>query len=184
MNRFSPEWIDRLRKGEEEAFAFFYRLYASPLWAHLLKMLGNEETAQEILQETFVLVVRKLDFYEPRQGTENGFRSWVYRIATNRAIDEIRKRKKQAQLNQNEEAAQNNDPFILVEHSSTAKMVERLVGQLPAKQRTFLHLKVVEEMNYKEIADICGCNVNAVKQGIFRARTNLKELLEKEGALI
>ena len=53
--------------------------------------------------------------------------------------------------------------------------------KLPAKQRTFLNLKVNEDLSHLEIATICGCNMNTVKQGLFRARKNLKDLLIKEG---
>lgn len=53
--------------------------------------------------------------------------------------------------------------------------------KLPSIQRTFLNLKVNEDLSHLEIATICGCSVNSVKQGLFRARKTLKDLLIKEG---
>lgn len=177
MEQFDQTWIERLQEGDQAAFRFFYDLYSPALWRHLLRMLGEEALAEEVFQETFILVLKKLDFYSPRNELTNSFRSWVFRLATNRAIDEIRALKRRKR----EREAKTLATEPRVEQRDLIGCLEGLISRLPSMQRTFLNLKVKEEMNYKEIADICGCSVGAVKQGVFRARVKLKELMEEEG---
>ena len=68
-----------------------------------------------------------------------------------------------------------------VETEDFKERLNILIMKLPIIQRTFLNLKINEDLSHMEIATVCGCNVNAVKQGLFRARRTLKNLLINEG---
>lgn len=169
--------IQGLKEAKDESFLFFYELFERPLYNHLQKMLGNIPLCEEIFQETMISMINKIDLYTERADLENSFKSWVFRIATNLAIDEIRKSKKisfQSEIVTSTESE-------TVEEQDTKIRIHELIDTLPIIQKTFLNLKIQEQMSLKEIAVICKCEVNAVKQGLFRARRTLKNKLIDEG---
>jgi RNA polymerase sigma-70 factor (ECF subfamily) len=172
------ELVERLKEGEEEAFALIYSRLESPLINHLYKMLGSTEKAEEIFQETMLTLIKKINHYNYRPDLKNSFKAWVFRIGTNLAIDEIRKKKEilfevTPELEVSAECA--------IETSDTKNRINELIMLLPVIQRTFLNLKINEDLSHNEIAAICSCNINTVKQGLFRARKSLKDLLISEG---
>lgn len=172
--------VSNLKSGDQEAFAILYKKFEKPLCSHLYKMLGKKEKVEEVFQDTMLKMIRKIDFYSPRNDLKNSFKAWLFRIATNLAIDEIRKQKKLKQLTIEDLPVTNST----AEEEDTKQRISSLIMKLPAKQRTFLNLKVNEDLSHLEIATICGCNMNTVKQGLFRARKNLKDLLIKEGIIL
>lgn len=172
---------DRLKAGDEEAFTLIYERYASALLHHLICMTGNKESAEEIFHEVFITLIKKINFYEDRSEMKNSFKAWLYRIATNKAIDEIRKTKNIKIEEIIDEVATELGPdesFDLLERSQN---IQKLVTKLPLVQRTFLNLKLNDDLTLYEIAQICSCSVNSVKQGLFQARRTLKNLLLAEG---
>lgn len=163
------KWIEGISKGEEWAFLEFYHHYKTPLYRHLRLMLKKEEEAQECLQETFLTVVKKIDFFK----NHISFKAWVYRIATNKAIDHIRKNKKHKAME------------YLDHHASTDQHFEnnelwQMLGVLENQQRVVAHLRIIEEMSLKEEADAIGSSVMAVKQTMYRARIKLKEVYSQQ----
>lgn len=89
--------VSHLKQGDEEAFASLYSMFEKSLCNHLYKMLGSQEKAQEVFQETMIKMIKKIEFYESRSDLKNSFKAWLFRIGTNLAIDEIRKSKKASQ---------------------------------------------------------------------------------------
>ena len=169
--------IQGLKEASDNSFLYFYDLFEKPLYNHLLKMLGTESLCEEILQETMLTMINKIHQYSDRVDLENSFKSWVFRIATNLAIDEIRKTKKVSFV----QAQEQGELSTIVEEQDTKSRIHELINTLPIIQRTFLNLKVQEQMSLLEIAVICKCEVNSVKQGLFRARKSLKNKLINEG---
>lgn len=172
------DYIEQLRNGSEEAFEQIYNLFEKPLYNHLYKMLGSEAKAQEVFQEVMITLIKKIEYYSDRSDLKNSFKAWLFRIATNLAIDEIRRNKKVSFIEEVPEIAVEEDA---VEFQDMKGRVNTLIMKLPTIQRTFLNLKVNEDLSHMEIAAVCGCQVNAVKQGLFRARKTLKDMLIKEG---
>jgi RNA polymerase sigma-70 factor (ECF subfamily) len=170
--------VERLKEGEEEAFASIYAILESPLINHLYKMLGSTEKAEEVFQETMLTIIKKINHYNHRSDLQNSFKSWVFRIGTNLAIDEIRK-KKEVLFEATPELETTDE--CIIEKIDTKNRINELIMLLPVIQRTFLNLKINEDLSHNEIAAICSCNINAVKQGLFRARKSLKDLLINEG---
>jgi RNA polymerase sigma-70 factor (ECF subfamily) len=177
MNQLN-ENIQKLKLGDEEAFAYLYAQFESPLVNHLYKMLGRVEKAEEVFQEVMMTMIKKINFYEHRAELQNSFKAWIFRIATNHAIDELRRSKRKRIEFKEEFTADIAEDVI--ENDLSEKLGD-LIMSLPVIQRTFLNLKVKEDLSHLEIATICGCNVNAVKQGLFRARKSLKDLILEEG---
>lgn len=179
MNEIN-ELIEDLKNGDKEAFSALYSIFESSLINHLYHMLGSHEKAEEIFQESMLKMIRKIDYYEHRPELKNSFKSWLFRLATNTAIDEIRKNKMNA-FEIKEDDAIYFDPH---EEINTSKRINELISGLPSVQKTFLNLKLNEDLSHLEIATICGCHINTVKQGLFRARKSLKDLLIKEGIVL
>lgn len=173
--------IERLRGGDEEAFALIYDQLSRPVLNHLVCMLGQQELAEEVLHETFMTLIAKINFYRHDPGLRDSFRSWVFRLATNRAIDEIRKLKKvrfedvQAQLG--EQASAEAD-YEAMERDSR---VQGMILRLPLLQRTVLNLRLNGDLDHQEIARVCSCSIDSVKQALFLARRGLKTMLLEEG---
>lgn len=169
--------IDRLKEGEEDAFRSIYEFFEVPLYHHLSLMLGSREKSEEAFQETMLKVIKKIDFYKPNKTLKNSFKAWVFRIGTNTAIDIIRKEKLSTKISPSSELSSKDE----VETKNLNERISHLISELPPIQRTVLNLKVNEDLSHFEISAICGCSVNTVKQGLFRARRSLKGILEKEG---
>ncbi len=173
--------VDRLKRGEEEAFSELYEIYSAPLLNHLLTMTGKIELAEELLHEVLMTMLTKINFYEEDKRLKNSFKAWLYRIATNRAIDEIRKTKnvkfEEATL-ELVDSKNIEEDFELIERD---EKIQDFLNRLPLMQRTFMNLKINSDLNHLEISRICSCQVNTVKQGLFQARRTLKNMLLAEG---
>ena len=171
------ELAQRLKIGDEQALNMLYERHGKALLRHLSNLMGNDQEAEDILHESFMIMIKKISFYEPRSELTASFKTWFFRLATNRAIDEIRKRKKGIK---EEEAIQppEDETYEKKEQEVTMKA---LVEKLPPLQRTVLGLRVHEDLSYLEIAAICGKDVNSIKQSLFQARKSLKAILMEEG---
>ena len=170
----------RLRHGDEEAFTLLYERYADLLLNHLLCMVGKQELAEELLHEVFINLINKINFFEDRADLRNSFKAWLYRIATNRAIDEMRKNKN-IRFEMEAESISAQDPEYSFTLASGQHHIQTLLARLPLVQRTFLNLKINDDLNLFEISQICSCSVNNVKQGLFQARRSMKNMLLAEG---
>lgn len=93
MNFSDDELAQQLRSGDEAAFAVLYERYAESLLRHLICLLNSQQEAEDMLHESMMLMIQKINYYSPKPELKNSFKSWLYRLSTNRAIDEIRKRK-------------------------------------------------------------------------------------------
>ena len=178
-------WIEGVKAGDEASFAALYHCYATDLLRHLAAMLGDRQEAEEVLHEVMMLMIQKIHHYAPRPEMKNPFKAWLYRMATHRAIDEIRRKKGQAALGWQDEAAETavaGDERLL--RLEEGQLVGELLARLPLMQRTVLGLRVHDELSYLEIASVVGRDVNAVKQSLFHAKKGLKDMwLAREGVL-
>ncbi|MBI2519051.1 MAG: RNA polymerase sigma factor [Bdellovibrio sp.] len=173
--------VERLRIGDEEAFSLIYERYSETLLHHIFCMVGKLEVAEELLHEVFMTMLAKVNFYQENALLKNSFKAWLFRISTNRAIDEIRKHKnvkfEEPQCEKNDESDMESN----FEKKWREHKVQEFLLKLPLGQRTFLNLKINNELSHFEIARICSCQVNTVKQGLFQARKSLKNMLVAEG---
>lgn len=175
------ELVGELRKGSEEAFNLLYQRYSSSLLRHIMCVLKSKDEAEEVLHECFILMLQKINFYQPRTELQQSFKAWLYRLATNRAIDELRKKKSPGDLRVSEVQTSAEIDYVVKEESS---LFAKLFESLPPVQRTLLGLRVHEDLSYQEISVIVGKDINAVKQGLFQAKKTLKDLLAKNGELL
>ncbi|HEY8563833.1 MAG TPA: sigma-70 family RNA polymerase sigma factor [Pyrinomonadaceae bacterium] len=180
--------IDATKRGDEAAFAEIVSRYRNPLTNYLYRMLGDYEEAVDLAQETFVRVYFALERYH----TDYAFSTYIYRIATNLAISEIRKKKRRKLLSltgffQTEESdgQEFNPPDEktlpdegLIENERR-RTIEKAIATLPDKYRAPIVLREIQELSYEEIAQILGLGLGTTKSRISRARALLRDKLKQ-----
>ena len=178
--------IEATKRGDEDAFAEIVNRYRNPLTNYIFRMLNDYEEAVDLTQETFVRVYFAIERYH----TEYAFSTYIYRIATNLAISEIRKKRRRKLLSltsffQSEEGeAQEFHPpdtkslpdEDLVE-DERSRTIRKAIAALPDKYRAPIVLREIQELSYEEIAQILGLGLGTTKSRISRARALLRDKL-------
>jgi RNA polymerase sigma-70 factor (ECF subfamily) len=161
--------------GDGEAFDALFRRWSAPLLRFLNRMVWDLAVAEELVQEVFLRVYRSRDRYSP----DARFSTWLYRIATNLALNELRRPRHRAihQSADAEGAAPIRDVAAasdeVVHARQLSDIVEAEMKRLPDKQRAALWLAAVEGLSYAEVADTLDVSEKAVKALVHRARTAL-----------
>ena len=179
--------IEATKGGDEAAFAEIIDRYRNPITNYLYRFLNDYEEAVDLAQETFVRVYFAIDRYH----TQFAFSTYIYRIATNLAISEIRRRKRRRLLsltglfqNEADEAVEFQPPdqkpladTVMVDEERD-QTIARAIAALPEKYRIPIILRDIEGRSYDEVADIMGLGLGTTKSRISRARALLKEKLQ------
>lgn len=179
--------IEATKNGDEDAFAEIVNRYRNPLINYLYRFLYDYEEAVDLAQETFVRVYFALERYH----TEYAFSTYIYRIASNLAISEIRKRKRRKTLSltglfqyddeeTREYQPQDEKPLPNEEimENEQRKIIEKAISALPDRYRAPIILRDVEGKTYEEVANILQLGLGTTKSRISRARKLLREKLE------
>lgn len=165
------------REGEAAAFDALFRRWSGPLLRYLERMVRDLATAEDLVQEVFLRVHRARDRYT----AEARFSTWLYRIATNLALNELRRpRRRAVHRSMEDEAAvplASADPATenVVDARRMAEAAWSELGKLPEKQRAALCLSAVEGLSYAEVAEALEVTEKAVKSLVHRARSALAE---------
>jgi len=182
--QFSPEFVDRLVAGDMQAFSDLVDQTSGSIYGLGLRMLGNAQDAEDVLQETFLKAHKALPNFEKR----SSINTWLYRIATNEALMLLRKRK--AEIRFDLESKEEEEPegeieivdwCCLPEMEFLSEETRVLLNQAalkltPALRMVFL-LRDVQGFSTQEAAEILQINEDAVKTRLVRARTKLREEL-------
>ncbi len=179
--------VKRITAGDQDAFEKLYDRYRHKVFSLSYRMTGNTSDAEDLCQEIFIQVLRKIGSFEGR----SSFSTWLYRVATNRSRDFLRKKKRTPNLVSHDNQMAESDP---VDHpgdcekpgepetralsSEAQALVQGALLELPVNLRTPLVLHEFDGFQYKEIARMLRLPVGTVKSRIFRARIKLAEILE------
>ena len=179
--------IEATKEGDEEAFAAIVGRYRNPITNYLFRFLNDYEEAVDLAQETFVRVYFAIDRYH----TDYAFSTYIYRIATNLAISELRKRKRRTLLSltglfqsESDETAefQPEDKKPLPDKDfiddERDRVIAKAIAALPERYRIPVILRDIEGRSYEEIAGILDLGLGTTKSRISRARGLLKEKLK------
>jgi len=170
--------LEATRSGDQDAFAELVSRYRNQITSYIYRMTNDYDGAVDLAQETFVRVYRAADRYQ----RSYAFSTYIYRIATNLAISELRKRKRRKlvsltgffQQSDGGEAKEFNPPDVRPLQDSDLVETERR-NALPEKYRAPLILRDVDGRSYDEIAKILETSEGTVKSRISRARGFLRE---------
>lgn len=160
--------MDQFQRGRREAFDELFERYRNPVYGFFRRRLTIGARAEDLAQETFIVILRGSERYEPRAR----FRTYLYAIALKLLWTERRKEARESRHDANtEELQQETDP-------ASAIWVRDALAQLQADHREVLMLREYEQLSYDEISALLKIPVNTVRSRLFRARSEMKTLLQ------
>jgi RNA polymerase sigma-70 factor (ECF subfamily) len=176
--------VERAQSGDSDAFRLLVEQHSRAVFRLAFRMTGNEQDAEDVVQETFLRAYRQLDKYEARAS----FSTWLYRIASNYSLDLIRMRKRHEDKRERGKAEEKDilqtlpvntpGPDRITYSSQVKERVNEALNELSAQERTAFVLRHFEGMSIDEIGETLGTGTNATKHSIFRAVQKLRRSLE------
>ena len=167
--------VIRCRSGDREAFEELFELYQPRLKYYVRRMNGTGFDTDDILQEIWLTVVRKIH----KLKNTRSFTIWLYRIARNQVYARFRNKQKFVQLPEEEHLPHYNDaePVFSAED---AERLHKAMNNIHPYHREVLTLSFVEQMSYQAIADVVGCSLGTVRSRIFYAKQSLRKVMERQ----
>lgn len=164
--------LPALADGEESAFLAIYRRRQASVFRYALHLAGDEEIAAEVVQETFLTLLREGGRLDARRGTVV---SWLFAVARNQVLRQLAARRRHLSLEEEEqqEIASGVCLETGLEQEQTAARVREMLATLPPVYREVLVLCDMQEMSYEEVAAVAGCPVGTVRSRLHRARAML-----------
>jgi len=167
--------------ADDDAFGSLFERYADPVFGFLYRMVGDYDLAEELAQETFVRAYRQMRTLRLRPGVQ--LSTWLFSVAKNVARESLRSRgrdSRKVELSDSAVAelsdeAPRPDARLLSEELN--RVIQDALQHLDEDKRMVFTLRVVQQLSYKEIAEITGHSIAKVKTDIFRARAEMRRLI-------
>ena len=181
-----PVLVAALKRGDRRAFSRLVKLYQDKIYSLCFRILGSSSEAQEVAQEVFVTVFRRVGSFRGASKLS----TWIYRIATNHALNRskyLRRRKVPQTTSLDDPTRQAHQPEALTQVPRpdewlAARQLEAYVhdqlASLDDDQRTALVLRDMEGLSYQEICEITGEHMGTIKSRLHRARMHMKRALD------
>jgi RNA polymerase sigma-70 factor, ECF subfamily len=178
------ELVEAVLGGDRERFGDLVERYQGRLVNYLYRLLRNLDEAHELAQEVFLKIYQALDRYDPRYR----FSTWLFRVAQNAAIDQIRRRRLKLVSMQRQDDGEDErrewdlpsgerGPYRELRNRERGEAIQDAVEALPWEYRELIVLRHYGELSYEEIARVKGMPLGTVKNKLFRGRQMLKEKL-------
>lgn len=180
--------IEKAKSGDTNAFEVLIINYEKLIYNVIYKMMGNPEDTYDLSQKVFIKVYTKLDQFD---GTSQ-FSTWLYCIATNTCLDELRRRKgkepfsidqaiesKDGYIHCEQEDKNENVEGIIIEKEK-ARIIQMALNEVNEKNRIVLILREIEQLSYDEIAESLDISLGTVKSRISRGREQIKKILTQD----
>ena len=163
----------RCQMGDKDALTELIKRYERPLRYFINRLLDNSELTEDIFQDTWLTVIRKIHGLREI----DSFPTWLYRIARNKVYQQHRAKKAEAKLEENIPAENHaeEDDFS----GEDAAKVHKGLKELPLEYREVLMLRFLEQMSYQQISHVLNCKLGTVRSRIYYAKIALKKELEK-----
>jgi len=184
MRDIAPDILERAAQGDLEAFEKVYRQTSGFVYNVSLGILRNTEDSQEATQDVFMKIYRNLKYFRFR----SSFKTWVYRITVNTAINYYKRLRRQGKKIQEyaglsrmeeEDSCKDNVKMPDIDQS----YIETLLARLKPEYRSCLTLREIGGLNYKEIAEALRIPINTVRSRLSRGRQALVAIVKKDGEL-
>jgi RNA polymerase sigma-70 factor (ECF subfamily) len=166
--------LERFAAGDLEAFEVLFRQHQSQVYAWIVRIVRDSGIAEDLTVETFWRIYRSRARFDPA----GSFGAWAYRIATNAALDHLRKSRHETELPA--DLAADPEPDYAVQRE-TRDRVRKAFAQLPPKYRLVATLALIEDEPYEKIAAAAGISASLVKVQVFRAVRMLRKQLVSLG---
>ena len=165
--------IEDFLLGKEGAFDILVKKYQDRILNIVYSIIGKDLESQDITQEIFLKVYNNLKYFRKK----SKFSTWLYRITINTICDFLRKRRKFFDISYFDKGLASTPEEELMKKEDEEFLIN-LLSKIPLKYRTAFVLKEIDNLNYKEIAEILHCSIGTVESRIYRARQFLKNLLK------
>ncbi|WP_286766076.1 MULTISPECIES: RNA polymerase sigma factor [Rhodopirellula] len=171
---FTQQMVDACIAGDQDAMRMLYERCSQRVYAQMVRMVGVQD-ADDATQQVFIHLFRKLDKFDGRSKLE----TWVYRLASNEALQFIRSRSRHSTDSLLDDPTGNSDDMR--EQTEQAEMLDVALSKINPELRVVLVLKEQEDLSYREIADAVGIPEGTVGSRLNRARADLREALLQLG---
>lgn len=169
--------IERCKKGDTQAFTSLYNSYAKEVYNTIYRLVNHTGEAEDILQETFVAMYQHIEQFQYK----SSFIAWLKRIAINKSISEIRKKKIQFSTVEIEKVQMVDEVFDEANFSLQVAEVKKAIMQLSEGYRTIVNLYLIENIPQEEIGDLLGISHSTVRTQYHRAKAKIYASLQKGG---
>jgi RNA polymerase sigma-70 factor, ECF subfamily len=175
------ELFDLWAKGEPEGFSKLYERYKRRVFGFLMRMTGDREIAEDLVQETFLAALRNRQQFD----RERSFLSWIFGIAHKRTIDYFRHARVEREHSETAEersaGSKIETPDVATENKHLRKLIHEAVGKLDPLQREVFLLRELGGVPFKDIAEIMNCPINTALGRMRLALANIRKELQKRG---
>lgn len=171
------ELIAMCKRGDPSAYTVLYNQHAEAVYNTILRLIEHTAEAEDILQESFVAAFQGMDSFK----NTGGFRAWVKRIAINKSIDQIRKRKIRFIELEPEWSLEEEEVVDEAAFEFTIDAVNEAVAALPDGYRTIFNLFAIEDVPHAEIAQMLGMENTTVRTQYHRAKHRILDALKEGG---
>lgn len=175
------ELIEECRNGDLHNFRKVVEKTSPMVFSVAFRMLGDEDNARDVVQDTMVTVWQKL----AKIKTAESYKTWVYRIAVNKCYDHLRRQKRQQESRYDDQTwalisnHTSEEGITELDNEENARIISLLTDKLSPKQKAVFVLSELEETPADEISKITGMNKSAVKANLYHARKSIESLLQK-----
>jgi RNA polymerase sigma-70 factor (ECF subfamily) len=173
VSRPDAELVARCRAGDSDAFELLYREHSPRLFALARRMTGSPQESEDLLQDIFLQVYRKLDSYRG----DAALGTWLYRLAIRQCLDFLRSR--QGRMRAASRPIEDESTLLpSTRETHGARIdIERAVARLPEGCRVAFVLHDVEGLEHKQIGEMLGVSESTSKSQVFKARSKLRAML-------
>jgi RNA polymerase sigma-70 factor, ECF subfamily len=174
------ELIKKFVDGDETSFNKIINKYKDKIYWHARRMAGNHLDADEIVQEVLLTIYKNLKNFQ----FKSSLYTWIYKITSTRSLNFLKRRKIKELLSLEDQSDKLNkdssDIIADMETKEKLEMVDRALQRLPSKQREIFILRNYENLSYKEISEITGKSIGALKSNYFHSMKKIMEKMKKD----
>lgn len=173
--------IEECRGGNLNNFRNLVELTSPFAFSVAFRMLGDEDQAKDIVQETMITIWQKLNKIK----SSEGYKTWIYRIVINKCYDQLRKRRRNPEFIADEKTWRHISESVSegssteLENSEISQIINLLTNRLSPKQKAVFVLSEIEQMSGDEISKITGMGKSSIKSNLYHARKCISEMVEK-----
>jgi RNA polymerase sigma factor (sigma-70 family) len=187
LNLEEQNFIKLLKEGKQSAFNLLLDDYQQKVFSTCISFVPNKEDAEDIAQEVFLEIFKSISKFKG----DSKLSTWIYRIATNKCLEFIRKKNTKKRfafmqsmlgneiaLDKTSYFTEFNHPGIVLENKEKSTIIFKAINSLSENQRVIFTLAKIDGKSYQEIIEITGKSLSSVESIMFRAKKSLKEKLE------